>query len=390
MALVTRSRALLKKILYAPGPLRIKDCATEFGVSERTIKYDVGSIRMWLVDQGMELKSKPSRGIWIECTEEKRKKLLEQLDRGGDEMFLSQSERVSSIALDLLLADDCLTIGRLAEKNAVSRNTALADLAVIEPFLADWSLRIERSASGIQVTGAEKQRWFVLEKIIQDLLDGNDMFRIVAAVAEARKPTHYFNRVLKSFLDSVDNLDLVFAAVGSLVKETERELGVLLSDQSIIGVFIRLCIVISRRSYGWHGREQGGFDFPGTLEGDNGIFAVFRNVLTRLGEETRTRFPENDIWFVCLQALGMISAVPEKRHFARELLPDAFSITRRMILEVDKGLNTPFSEYSDLFPIRPGPLCHVMSLCEMPPGRELDRAEVFYLAVHFEAVRQQT
>ncbi|MGZ7441848.1 hypothetical protein [Paenibacillus sp. TH7-28] len=32
----------------------------------------------------------------------------------------------------------------------------------------------------------------------------------------------------------------------------------------------------------------------------------------------------------------------------------------------------------------------LLSLCELPPGRELDRAEVFYLAVHFEAVRQQT
>ncbi|MCM3699889.1 PRD domain-containing protein [Paenibacillus macerans] len=349
MALVTRSRALLKKILYAPGPLRIKDFAAEFGVSERTIKYDVGSIRMWLVDQGMELKSKPSRGIWIECTEEKRKKLLEQLGHGGDEVFLSQSERISSITLDLLLADDCLTIGRLAEKNAVSRNTALADLAVIEPFLADWSLRIKRSASGIQVTGTEKQRWFVLEKVILDLLDGNDMFRIVAAVAEARKPTYYFNQVLKSFLDSVDHLDLVFVTVGSLVKETERELGVLLSDQCIIGVFIRLCIIISRRSHGWHGREQGVFDFPGTLEGDKGIFAVFRKRLTKLGEETGTRFPEADIWFVCLQALAMISAAPDNQHFARELLPDSFSITRRMIREVGKGLNLPFSEYPDLF-----------------------------------------
>jgi len=73
------SHALLKVILDSPYPLKIKDAARDFQVSERTVKYDLESVRQWLKERNVVLHSQPSKGLWIDEDQEQRSALREKL-----------------------------------------------------------------------------------------------------------------------------------------------------------------------------------------------------------------------------------------------------------------------------------------------------------------------
>ncbi|MFB5675972.1 BglG family transcription antiterminator [Paenibacillus terreus] len=344
MTMVTRTRALLKKILYTPNPVRIKDCATEFGVSERTIKYDIESIRMWLTGEGVEIKSKPSTGIWIECPEEERDHLLRKMDADKDHTVLSQQERIQYVTMELLLRVEETTIGRIASHLGITRNTALSDLAQVELLLQEWHLQLERSRKGVKINGSGVQKRRMLEQLVYRLLDGSDMLQIVQGAASGQKPRIHFAPILEQFLQPAGDLNAVFAAVGDLVKETEGSIGVLLSDQAIIGIFIRLCIVISSGGTGEAPREYN------RMPGDEAeIFGIFKRVLTGFFQTSGKEIADQDVWFICLQAISRIPVSVDSRAGREPLLPDALVITRRLIEAVSRIVDPALARDPDLF-----------------------------------------
>ncbi|NRF95847.1 PRD domain-containing protein [Paenibacillus frigoriresistens] len=349
MALSVRSRGLLKKLLLSPSPLRIKDFARQYEVSERTIKYDLEFIRMWLQEQGVEMKSKPSAGISIECGEAIRRELLEKMEEPGIHVTVNQQERVRHIILDLLLTDMHMTIGDLVKKLDVSRNTILSDLVIAEAFFKEWHFRLERSRFGIQIIGPEKQRRSVLEKVVHDMLDGNDMLQIVQGVVQRQKPSLHFSKVLERFLEPVQDLDKMFEAIAQIVRETEGQLGVLLSDRVIIGVFVRLCIIIQRH----HQLSEHRFDVTGKTtqysEHSLQIYAIFRQVLMQFSEHLGLAISEADAWFISLQAIGMATPFPAPAGLEEEPQPDVYAVTMELIRHVSSQMRFPFQEDPDLF-----------------------------------------
>jgi len=46
--------------------IKIKELASEFEVSVRTIKYDLANIREWLKGHDLKLESRRNHGIWID------------------------------------------------------------------------------------------------------------------------------------------------------------------------------------------------------------------------------------------------------------------------------------------------------------------------------------
>lgn len=339
---------LLKKMLLDPTPLRVKELAEQFNVSDRTIKYDLETIRVWLQEQDVYMRSNPSKGIWVECDESERTGLLGKLEAAGNHVFVNQHERARGIILDLLLSDKHITIGEMVKKNEVSRNTILSDLAIAEAFFRDWQLLLERSRLGIRLIGTEKQRRTVLENVIHDVLDGNDMLQIVQGVAQQRKPALHVNKVLERLLEPVKDLDALFEALSRIVRDTESEVGVLLSDRVIIGMFIRLCITIQRhRQPGDYAESKAGAQESASEHSLN-IFYVFRRVFSQLAEQESIVLTDDDVWFISLQAIGMAAPFPYEMNKG-ESLPDVYAITHNMIRHVTDQMHFPFLEDQELF-----------------------------------------
>ncbi|MFI8714959.1 hypothetical protein [Brevibacillus brevis] len=104
--LTTRSHALLKVILDSYYPLKIKDVARDFQVSERTVKYDLDNVRQWLKERNVILHSQPNKGLWITEEQEHRNALKENLQRDDSKtLILPQKDRVKHFLFILLLSE---------------------------------------------------------------------------------------------------------------------------------------------------------------------------------------------------------------------------------------------------------------------------------------------
>lgn len=347
MALSARLRALLKKLLYAHSPLRIKELAEEFRVSERTVKYDLETIRMWLHEQRMVMQSKPNKGIWIECDDAARIRVLEKLEETDENGFSKQPERVNRLLLDLLLLDSPVPIGELAKQNDVTRNTIVSDLYVVEQFLKERGMQLERGRFGVKLAASEKKRRLALERLVLNLLDKDDTFQIVQEVLH--KGTHYipFDKTVRRFIDQVPRLDLAFQTIGRLFRELEKERQIVLSDCAITGILIRLCIVFHRH----HQSDAASVQVPEHVWTDKnrGLYLVFQKEVSALAEAWGFDVSEQDVRFVCLQAAGAMFSAADGENPAEDRWPDAYRITRQLIDRISQRVQIDFRDDADLF-----------------------------------------
>lgn len=413
-----RSRTLLKKLLITQSSFRIKELAKEFDVSERTIKYDLRHIRVWLGEHDLKLNSNPNLGIWIECKESVCAALLKMLDQDQGSILLNPYERGNHLTVDLLLQRSYVTIGTYTRKYDVSRSTILSDLALIEGQFIDNGLELHRSGQGIRVLGSEGRKRHVLENTVLGMLDGNDMMQIVLGVMRRKQP-QALSPLLERFLQPVEDLDHVFAATSKIVMEIERTTDMMLSDSMIIGVFVRICIVIQRQ----HSSEESQQDTwqpPVLSNGKAAIYYIFEHTLGELSKTLAIRFLTHDIWFVSLQAISSISMQPGSS-LRLTVMPDAYVVTSEIIRAVNNELDEDIHHDVELFRnllshmsrtlskyshgvMEPNPILHdIVSAYRDMFGRvkcacdkvlrkydvDLNDSDVAYIALHFQTAYER-
>lgn len=77
--LTKRQKDIINHLLITNELSTIKKIASVFGVSERTIRYDLDSVESWLNERGINLIRKPGTGISIEQSKLNKVEILEQL-----------------------------------------------------------------------------------------------------------------------------------------------------------------------------------------------------------------------------------------------------------------------------------------------------------------------
>ncbi|MEK4149274.1 MULTISPECIES: BglG family transcription antiterminator [Robertmurraya] len=189
MMLSAREFQLTNKLLNIKAPIRIKDLSTEFGVSTRTIKYDLENVRKWFKIQGLTVNSQTSKGIWIHCDERKRaelRRVLSQFKRF--QVYPDQAMRVKRIILSLLLTNGYKTAAELSELLQVSRNTILSDLNHVDEFLTSSNVELERKPRiGYRLIGNELQLRLVLEHIVYNSLDDYQIYKMTTRITKQER-----------------------------------------------------------------------------------------------------------------------------------------------------------------------------------------------------------
>lgn len=121
------------------GECAIKNIAERFGVTERTIRYDLDVINSFLMKKDIPIYLIIKDGsIIIESDIYNRLESLEaikDLNLQFDEYLPSSDERISIILLGLLFAKDFITIKYLSERIGVSKNTIKNDLEKVKGLL---------------------------------------------------------------------------------------------------------------------------------------------------------------------------------------------------------------------------------------------------------------
>lgn len=210
MELKSRQAQLLKALSKSiGGGLPLKDVMDEFGISRRTVYYDISAINTWLAVSELGCLSVEGQRIKVDSVQWDR---LGNLNKASARLDLNAEERRSLTFLHIALSCEPTTIASLMKSFEVSRNTVLADIHQLREELHTFDLGLSGvSGAGYNVTGDEiavrKQVWAKM----QFLADSN-------RVRDVR-------RFLQATLVEVTGNDIdYFELCRSLIKQYERDL----------------------------------------------------------------------------------------------------------------------------------------------------------------------
>lgn len=348
LLLTARSREILKTLYESSRPIRIKDLAHQFQVSQRTIKYDLEHIRFFLQEYNIPLHSQPNKGIWIGDDISLRNRLRELLGKYDEKnIFLSQDDRVKRITLELLLQEDYMSILSLSDKIGVSRNTLITDLQKVELFLHTWNLTMERKVRlGIKVLGFELQKRLVLESIIQDSIHGDEMFHLAKGVLQKNESSTVWN-VIEQIQLSAEDLKLLYQAMMQLVEESERKLGFSFSDRVLIGVLIRLAIVVQRLRHNHELNLEVMKSEEARQIQQSDFYRMVKVPINDLADRLQLVIPDHEVMYISLHFVSRSLSLSEKQGTGEETL-NVFRITQRLIARTGKLMGVSFADDSEL------------------------------------------
>lgn len=167
IALTLRQRNIIEYLLSRDSYVTNDVIASNFEVSNRTVRKDLEVISAYLKEQGISLVRKPGKGVWIE---NKQEVLFDDLS-----CSYSKNERIVIYVTSLLL-NDVNTFMTLASSCGVSKQTVINDLNTIEKFLDGYHLSlIKNQGVGTSLEGDETD----IRRLFIDLLFTNDHSKIV-------------------------------------------------------------------------------------------------------------------------------------------------------------------------------------------------------------------
>lgn len=259
MRLHARARSVLLALTEAEHPVKIKQLAERFAVSERTIKYDLEHIRERLAGMEAELRSHTGRGVWLEADAAAKRRLRETVALEESSSVDSARERQNRLALTLLERSGFATLEELAEIVRASRGTVLTDLHKAEEGLRRWNVALEReSGKGIRLVGAEADKRLLQQSLAEAALTGSDMLRIVRGIWRGTAwPRDIAGKLEAALLPPAD-MQRVQAVVGRIVRFWQEKLGAVVQDEAAIGVLFRCAIAVRRLRLGKRLAEETG------------------------------------------------------------------------------------------------------------------------------------
>lgn len=132
-----------------------KDLAEFLGVSERTIKNDINSIKGNLSNNEIEIESIPGLGYHYVGKSNFNNEQFKNLLRDKD-LILHNYDRISYIIQEFLASEDYIKYENLADKLYISRSTLQKDMIKVKELVDSFNLVfIQKPNYGVRLTGEE-------------------------------------------------------------------------------------------------------------------------------------------------------------------------------------------------------------------------------------------
>ncbi len=162
MSIVLDSRVIrmTRWLLDQTEPRSTADLAADLGLSERVVRYRLGSVERYLKSEGATLTRRRGSGLVVEVDDDRRIEILADLDeRVGAPRVYTPEEREHLLVAGLLWeAPNVIPLESLTADLEVSKTSARRDLQRAEPWLENNSVPLVRKpGKGIVVAGTERQ-----------------------------------------------------------------------------------------------------------------------------------------------------------------------------------------------------------------------------------------
>ena len=210
LPLDTRQARIARRLLETVGPASVDDLAAELKLTDRMVRYNLGSVESVLDDHGLRLARRRGVGIWVEGSPAARRDLLVALDESTGPAVLDPADRRGRILLALLIASpEPVRSEALEERLGVSRPTIRRDMREAETWLEQHRLHLRRMPGrGIAVAGSEIDLRggllaLVLE-IVPDQVLQRTLDRVDSAAASGSAALSAANTEIETFLDRLD------------------------------------------------------------------------------------------------------------------------------------------------------------------------------------------
>ena len=157
MDISARMRQILLVLLQEERPISVKLLAEQIGVSKRTAQRELEYMESTLKAYEVRFSSKTGVGVWLEGSEEEKKRLLAELSQGNPYDVSNREERRKRLVLELLREKGLKKLYYYSSQFGVSEATVSADLEAVESWLTGYGLQISRKpGSGIETNGSEE------------------------------------------------------------------------------------------------------------------------------------------------------------------------------------------------------------------------------------------
>lgn len=243
MKILSRAKQILKILLTEEEAIPVKSLAEKIGVSKRTTQRELEYISSYL--KGYEIKyfSKTGVGIWIEGTQEEKKRFLSFLCQNESLDVPGKEERRKRLILEILKEKGLKKLFYYSSQFGVSEATASTDLEAIGEWLSGFGLDIKRKpGSGVYVEGTEENYRRAIREFIYSNLDTRLLRESYESTDEI--PGEY-GYAIKSGMDGILD-ENIMKKVMECINNIDDGRIVSLTENSYMGLVIHISIAINR------------------------------------------------------------------------------------------------------------------------------------------------
>lgn len=243
MKILSRAKQILKILLTEEEAIPVKSLAEKIGVSKRTTQRELEYISSYL--KGYEIKyfSKTGVGIWLEGTQEEKKRFLSFLCQNESLDVPGKEERRKRLILEILKEKGLKKLFYYSSQFGASEATASTDLEAIGEWLSGFGLDIKRKpGSGVYVEGTEENYRRAIREFIYSNLDTRLLRESYESTDEI--PGEY-GYAIKSGMDGILD-ENIMKKVMECINNIDDGRIVSLTENSYMGLVIHISIAINR------------------------------------------------------------------------------------------------------------------------------------------------
>ena len=127
-----RTYAILNRLINSEIPLSVKYLSSEFEVSERTIRNEIGTINELLIEYQLPLvESIRSRGMHLTLTNSQIRKIRELEKSKSEFKYLTREERVLDLILGIAFGKEPIFLNRKEEMYQFSKSSIAEDIRLV-------------------------------------------------------------------------------------------------------------------------------------------------------------------------------------------------------------------------------------------------------------------
>lgn len=276
---------IINLIMNSNDEIAIKDISDLYGITERSIRYDIDELNTFFYKKNdRNIIEISNNKLKILYTEREIKEIIRNIDI--KEYFFSENERVDILAYEIFLVKNEFILQYFTEKYNLSKTTIRYSLKELNKIIDEYSLMIEMNNNrGYKIIGSEinirKYIINILRQYLKNIKNKNIQY-------------DYYGKIVGCFL-SEEKMEFFKSVINRILEKTEKTV----SDEAFetLQLFLVISQIRNEKNYKIEEDTENKIFLSGTLE-----FNKIEEIL-----KTVENMEERDIYYYVDFFLGSYS-----------------------------------------------------------------------------------